>query len=226
MIRERPDSHPSFGSSLALSGWSRVILWFTRFRKEPRSWSTHVFNVRRDGDTAIESTGGKTRERDWREVYGKGKHWGVLVEIVDFSPLMRDKLEVASTEYLGQVYGFLSIIRHSFDGLLGKVAGRDIFFFRRMAKGHPIRYNICSWFTTHTHRKAGWLFEGPDGRPLSPGRASPDDVLDDVFERRPSCCLIAAEFGPRDETKDGNTIMRPEKLPESYRRKIDTDLGG
>lgn len=213
MIRERAGAHPSFGSVLVLSGWSRLILWFTRFRKEPRSWSTHTLNVRRDGITAIESTGGRTRERDWRETYDKGKHWGVLVEIVGFTPLMRDKLEVASTEYLGRVYGFLSIVRHGLDGLLGKIAGRDVFWFRKMAAGHPLRYNICSWFTTYTHKKAGWLFEGPDGKPLAPGRAAPDDVMDDVFERRPDRYRITAEFGPR-----------PEKLPASYCRKIDADL--
>ncbi|MCK4513494.1 hypothetical protein KAW64_17220 [bacterium] len=213
MIRERPDAHPSFGSSLALSGWSRTILWFTRFRKEPRSWATHILNVRRDGETAIESTGGSTKERQWREVYDTGKHWGVLVEIVGFTPLMRDKLEVASNEYLDEPYGKLALLRHGLDGLLGKVAGRDVFWFRKMAAGHPLRYNICSWFTTHTHRKAGWLFEGPDGKPLSPGRASPDDVLDDVFERRLECYRIAAEFGPR-----------PKKLPISYIQKIERDL--
>jgi len=215
MIRERDDAHPSFGCVLALSGWSRVILWFTRFRKEPRSWSTHVLNIRRDGDTAVESTGWRTRECDWREVYDNGKHWGVLVEIVGFKPLMRDKLEVASDEYLGQVYGFLSIARHGLDGMLGKLAGRDVFFFRKMAKGHPLRYNICSWFTTFTHRKAGWLFEGPDGKPLNPGRATPDDVMDDVFMRRSELYGIAAEFG-----------KRPPDLPASYCRKIDADMEG
>jgi len=213
MIREREGAHPSFGSSLALSGWLRAILWFTRFRKESPSWTTHVFNVRRDGETAIESAGGPTRERQWREVYDSSKYWGVLVEIVGFSSPMRDKLEVASGEYLGKQYGYFAITRHALDGLLGKLFGRDVFCFRRMAKGHPLKYNICSWFTTYTHRRAGWLFEGPDGKPLSPGRASPDDVLDDVFERRPRYYRIAAEFGPR-----------PKKLPASYGRKIDSDL--
>lgn len=215
MIRERKDAHPSFGCTLSLKGWSRMSRWFTRSRGEGVTWTTHVLNVRRDGETCIESTGNRTQERQWREVYGTGKHWGVLVEIVGFLPEMRDELEAASDEYLGRPYGTLALARHAFDGLLGKLFGRDIFFFRRMAAGHPLRYNICSWFTTYTHRKAGWLFEGPGGKPLSPGRATPDDVMDDVFERRPECYRIAVELGPR-----------PKHLPDWYTVKIDTDMEG
>lgn len=215
MIREREHAHPSFGTVLALKGWSRAIRWFTRRRGERATWATHVLNIRADGVTCVESTGGSTKERDWREVYGTGKHWGVLVEIVGFNDEMWGDLKEAADEYLGKVYGFFAIARHGLDGMLGKLTGCDVFFFRKLSRGHAVRYNICSWFTTYTHRKAGWLFEGPDGKPLNPGRATPDDVMDDVFERRPECYRIAAEFGER-----------PKKLPASYVRKIERDLRG
>jgi hypothetical protein len=211
--RERSGARPSFGASLPVSGWTRIILWMTRCRGERASWVTHVFNVHRDGETCIESSFSGTRERDWREAYDTGKHWGVLVEIRGFTDDMWIALEDAGVEYLGTQYGFLAVARHGIDGLLGKFTGRDVFFFRKMAKRHPLKYNICSWFTTHTHRKAGWFFEGPDGKPLNPGRATPDDVLDDVFERRPDCYRIVTEFG-----------MRPKKLPAFYCHKIDRDL--
>jgi len=168
--------------------------------------------VRRDGETTVESTGWRTQERQWRD-YDDDKHWGVLVEIIGFLPEMRDSLEAASDEYLGQAYGFLALLRHGLDGLCSKLFGSDKFWFRNAARGHPLKYNICSWFTTFTHCKAGWLFEGPDGKPLNPGRATPDDVMDDVFERRQELYRIAAEFG-----------TRPRNLPASYCHKIDTDL--
>jgi hypothetical protein len=73
--------------------------------------------------------------------------------------------------YLGRKYGYLKILLHAGDSLLGKIFYMDVLFFRRLALMD--RYPICSWVTGFAVYKAvGYEFG------VKPEYATPDDIAD------------------------------------------------
>lgn len=72
--------------------------------------------------------------------------------------------------YVGKKYGWFKLVTHAGDCLLGKITGKDLFFFRRIT--HSDRYPICSWVTEHAEHEVGRSF----GKPL--GSTTPDDIHD------------------------------------------------
>ena len=212
-----PGRGPTFGLVYGKRGRvSSLIRQLSAFRGEPPSVINHAFVVRSDGETIVESTPTGTRERSWRATYHDSAHWGVLVEPVGCPDGMRDKLEHELDRYLGMRYGYAAIAKHFLDGLLGRVAGRDVYLFRRLTVPWRVaapRYNICSWLVCWTHLHAGWRFQGPHGV-LPCERVAPDDLWDDVFEHRPSSYRVAAEFGKRPQGL----------LGKAAQEKLSTDL--
>lgn len=71
---------------------------------------------------------------------------------------------------VGQKYDYAKIALHLVDGLLGKVARREVVLARRLAAGG--RGPICSWVVAQAFGSAGLTF-GVPGR-----AADPDDIYD------------------------------------------------
>jgi len=216
MARETAGS-PTFG--LIHGRESRVaflIRLFSTFRGERPSVMNHVFLLREDGESIVESIPTGTVERSWRESYDNDRHWGVLVEPAGLTPEERATIEEKSIVYLGRRYGNVALVKHFLDGTLGWLAGRDVYLFRRLRlpwlKPSPL-YNTCSWLVCWTHLHAAWRFHGPEGA-LPCHRTTPDDLWDDVFEHRPDAYLIRAEIG-----------VRPVTVSAAHIAKIERDLG-
>ncbi len=212
MAREAP-GHPTFG--LLFGKESRIaflIRLFSTFRGERPSITNHTFLVRPDGELIVESIPTGTSERSWRQVYDNDRHWGVLVEPRDLSSEARAVIESKAQDYLGRRYGGVAVVTHLLDGTPGRLFGADVYLFRRIRfpgmEAAPL-YNICSWLICWTHRHVGWSFHGRDGA-LPCHRATPDDLWDDVFERRPKSYSVRAELG-----------TRPPDVPQAYLDKID-----
>jgi hypothetical protein len=125
------------------------------------------------------------------------------------------------------------ILKQIPDGLLSKLLGRDVFFFRRL-RVPWLRTTICSGLGIRIHAVGGYQFVAKKtvykkrGRgwgmrlyaeqvvaPLPESRGAPDCIFDDVFELRPDAHIIRGEVNPD---------LRPEGLPDHVRAKIDRDL--
>ena len=83
----------------------------------------------------------------------------------------REALTSQALAYLGERFGMAKFVTHLLDGLITKVARKQIFFFRRL--NHNQRYPICSWITAFSYDRAiGYRFGVP------PECADPDQIDD------------------------------------------------
>ena len=73
--------------------------------------------------------------------------------------------------YLGAKFGAAKFLTHLLDGLIVKVIGREVFFFRRL--NHDQRYPICSWITAFSYDRALHYRFG-----VPPECADPDQIGD------------------------------------------------
>lgn len=241
---------------------SRSIQWLTEHWGEGRSWSDHngdwfelgegeehrfppgLLRGHPGGLTlvgpcefVIESTMPRTRLLlDWEARYSRPRsHAIVLVPRGTTDAHARSVLTHAES-YIGRDYDLFSIARNFGDGLIGKLAHRDVYLFRRIRFpwNRAGRYNICTWLTAWTWRLGRkWKFHGrvrvnsvewrgtrPRLRKITTGWAevavehlTPDHVMDDAFERAPGEYAVVREVGGR----------HPE-LPAAIAAKIDADL--
>lgn len=73
--------------------------------------------------------------------------------------------------YLGAPFGMLKVGTHLLDGLINKLLGREVFWFRRL--NHDFRYPLCSSITAFSYDRAlGYRFGVP------PECADPDHIAD------------------------------------------------
>ncbi|MBD3348037.1 MAG: hypothetical protein GF400_02430 [Candidatus Eisenbacteria bacterium] len=206
-MRDTPDTrNPGARATFGLvhgrsSRMSFLIRLFSTFRGELPSVCNHAFCVRADGVTIVESVPSGTREGEWRALYDRPEHWGVLVQPLGLTQVDLQSFQQELDAYLGARYGFAALAKHFVDGVLGRLAGRDVYLLRRLRlpwrEGAP-RYNICSWLVCWTHKHVGWRFHGAAGE-LPCGRVAPDDLWDDVFEHRPGSYRVVREFGRRPQ---------------------------
>jgi len=109
--------------------------------------------------------------------YGKAdktKCWLEVWRKKELTDEQQDCIQDKCVDYEGRVYGFLKIVPHALDGLLSKVAYRDVYLFRRLCWMDA--YPHCSWLGAHVFHHC----VGPNelGRPNS---ASPDDIHDSLI---------------------------------------------
>jgi len=83
----------------------------------------------------------------------------------------REAVSCEALHYLGAKFGMAKFLTHLLDGLLVKVIGREIFFFRRL--NHDQRYPICSWITAFSYDRALHYRFG-----VPPECADPDEIGD------------------------------------------------
>jgi hypothetical protein len=81
------------------------------------------------------------------------------------------RLTRQAVRYVNTRISFRKLFTHLLDGLLNKVARREVFFFRRL--NHDDRYPICSWITAFAYDRAlHYQFGAP------PSCADPDQIAD------------------------------------------------
>jgi hypothetical protein len=73
--------------------------------------------------------------------------------------------------YVNAKFGPAKMFTHLLDGLLNKVIGRDVFFFRRF--NHADRYPLCCWITVFAYDRAIHYQFG-----VPPDCADPDHIHD------------------------------------------------
>jgi hypothetical protein len=83
----------------------------------------------------------------------------------------RQALTRKALVYLGMKFGWAKLVTHVLDGLINKIAGKEIFFFRRL--NHRDRYPICSWITAFAYERALHYRFG-----VPPECADPDQMHD------------------------------------------------
>jgi hypothetical protein len=92
------------------------------------------------------------------------------------SPEQRDALTGQALAYLGERFGMAKFVTHFLDGLITKVARKEVFFFRSL--NHNQRYPICSWITAFAYDRALHYQFG-----VPPECADPDQIDDWVSSR-------------------------------------------
>lgn len=88
-----------------------------------------------------------------------------------------EQRKLASTlaeKWRGRAYGYLKLPLHLADGLLSKISGGDVWFFRHLGR-FSSRYKICSWCVAVFGVHCGW-WGSKWGK-----MANPDDLLDHVM---------------------------------------------
>jgi hypothetical protein len=83
----------------------------------------------------------------------------------------REAVTQQALAYLGATFGWAKFLTHLFDGLISKVVGREVFFFRKL--NHDQRYPICSWITAFSYDRALHYQFG-----VPPQSADPDEIGD------------------------------------------------
>jgi len=73
--------------------------------------------------------------------------------------------------YVGASFGWAKFVTHLLDGVITKLAGREVLFFRRL--NHDQRYPICSWITAFSYDHALHYQFG-----VPPECADPDQIAD------------------------------------------------
>jgi hypothetical protein len=177
-----PDQLPEFlgGDIILYAGrrdfFSKAVRWVERTSREGPTYAVH---------SAQFLDGGRYLELDWvekirasQEIMKKRKLSGVWeprgFEVWRCQWLTTEQREAVTQEaltYLGAKVGRAKFLTHMLDGLVNKVARREIFFFRRL--NYNQRYPICSWATAFSYDRAlNYQFGVP------PDSADPDHISD------------------------------------------------
>jgi len=149
--------------------YSSAIRWFTRHSGEPETWGSHsgIIGVTSNYIQALA-----------RVVDCPVSEWQLPGEFevhrnIRLSRGARLHVAAQAEDYLGRKYGVLKIACHALDGFFGKIAGRDVYFTRRLCRMR--QYPICSWVVSFAYARADCFFLGK-----APAQASPDDIHDHV----------------------------------------------
>lgn len=213
---------------------SGTIRWFTRHGGEKKgSWVNHYAFLMSNLINLVEALAGGVEKTELARYDESETTWGVIVEHVGYSLEQHRLADGVAIGMVDAPYGFLSIAKQVPDGLLGKLLGRDVYFFRRLRVPWIAVY-ICSEAGVRIHKKTGWIFMALKTvyrkecrgtrirvyadqvlRPLPAKRATPDDIWDDIFEHRPWFYRIRGEVNPE---------LRPAGLLLIHTAKIDGDL--
>lgn len=146
---------------------SRLIRLFTRSRWERPTVVNHV-GVMVDSINIVESAG-KTIKHGLAD-YNSSRDTIYIVRRVDMTGWQRIAVAKKAETYVGRQYGWLKILAHGLDRLLG-----NIYLFRQLARMD--KYPICSWVVAYAYRQVGLNFG------VYPWVADPDDIWDYCIEK-------------------------------------------
>ena len=154
-----------FSRSKSILGW--LIRKTTQERGEAKTWANHTGIVVKAGDlrqAVVVEALTRVFRRTFYPAYGKGPDWEV------YRPLTLEAWEQCriverAETYVGRTYGYLKILAHAGDWLLGNAR-----VFRRLCKID--RYPICSYLVAHCFQVVDKTFGVPSDM------ATPDDMMD------------------------------------------------
>jgi len=152
----------------------KLIRFGTKNRGEERTKVNHVGNIVSPGSIlkaeVVEALTTVVRHNLY-DAYGPPCKEKVIIFRHRTTTLIENELIARKAmSYVGKKYGWFKLVTHAGDCLLGKITGKDLFFFRRITRSD--RYPICSWVTEHAEHEVGRSF----GKPL--GSTTPDDIHD------------------------------------------------
>ena len=214
---------------------SEKIRWFSRHPGEEQgSWVNHVAHLLSDLWGIVEALFAGVEEGTLEKYDKSETTWGLIVELVGFTREQHLVADGAALLLVGSPYHYVGILKQAIDGFFSKLARRDIYAARRFHLP-GLSATICSQLVVKVHKAAKWIIMGLKTiyrkvgkgwhiriRPkqvlgeLPAGRATPDDIWDDVFEHRPWLYRVVAEINPH---------LCPEDLIPVIRAKIDRDMG-
>lgn len=183
MIREKLQAGDIFLTTNPSSFFSRAILFFSRSPGEEPTNASHVGLVVRGfpGDARIVEAVGRVRVGFLSRYADKKTRVAIYrprnISFADLDAIVRSALED-----VGRGYGWLKLLPHVGDWLLG---GRYV--FRRLARLD--RFPICSFHVASKFQKIGKDF----GVPV--GAATPDDI-DDFCRSHPDKYEMIRDFAP------------------------------
>jgi hypothetical protein len=162
------------------AGWAdwygRASRWLMRRRGEGPTYAVHTAQFLDPGHYLELAVVGKIRTT--KEILKKRqdldmwKRRGFEVwRNQALSSAQRDAVTQKALTYVGARFGWGMFLTHLLDGLIVKVAGREVFFFRRL--NHNTRYPICSWITSFSYDRALHYQFG-----VPPECADPDQIDD------------------------------------------------
>jgi len=226
-----------FGLVFGNTKLGAVTRFFQTFRGEDDTWSQHTFNVLRDGTTIVESNPGGTKKATWMK-YDKPEYYALLIGVKGILEHQRSDFDVWSQSMVGKKYAYTSVAKQFGDGILSKLIGRDIRFFRKFHLfKNKMFYNICSWLTSFGLKKIGVPFfgwvnytvrecRGPRIRikrewkwvKLDPRTINPDEIWDNVFRTweppppedwtPPVEFFVVEEIGKRPKNLTAGVILK------------------
>lgn len=174
------------------SAWySRAIRWATRHSGEPPTYANHTFGFGRDLSivealTVVTATSHTAwRLPDQFEIFRR-----MRISLPTRRYIARD-----AESWIGNPYGAVKIIPHLLDGLVSKLAARNVRLFRRLC--FIPDYPICSWLWAWAYARFGhhtaassWRYASPDDQhDYMTGQGSGTWAL--VMKRFPDGAIVA-----------------------------------
>lgn len=155
------------GDVLLVAGDSKLSKLIEKFERSPDQPPAIVSHgaVLSGPDSVIEALT-KVVERGFREAY-IGKRVAVF-RPVHLGPEKCALVVMKARTYVGRTYGYVKIVAHLGDWLVSKMVGRNVFFFRRLARMD--NYPICTWVVGFAYDEVHERFGVP------PEVVQPDDI--------------------------------------------------
>jgi hypothetical protein len=91
--------------------------------------------------------------------------------------------------YLDTKFGWAKLVTHAMDGLINKVAGKEVFFCRRL--NHSDRYPICSWITAFAYDRVLQYRFGVSAECVDP------DQMHDWVKSHPAEWSLIFRYAPK-----------------------------
>ncbi len=182
------DPLPAFvaGDLISFAGrgdwYGRLSRWIMRTAGEGPTYSVHTAQfldagryLEFDITVKIKATGEILRQHQAHDMWERRgfEVW----RCQGLTDTQRQAITQQALKYLGAKFGFTKVFTYTLDGLLNKLVGREVFFFRRL--NHDQRYPICSWITAFSYDRAVHYQFG-----VPPECADPD-AIDDWVNTHP-----------------------------------------
>ena len=150
---------------------SRAIRWVTRHRGEDVTVKNHA-GVGINEQYYIEALW-TTKRHTYDYLFELNTQYEIWRNNT-FNDKDLEMVKIKAIEYVGMIYAPQKIALHLLDGLAGKLLGRDVFKFRRLAMFD--RYPICSWVVAFAYDEIGYRFG------VDPRFATPDCLHDHLVD--------------------------------------------
>lgn len=170
------DHKPMKGDIVLTRARSLIGRLIRRFQTSKSDTTKTVFNhvgIMKNSTDIIEAVH-RVRVNDLERKYSKKKEDILIARFSRLTTQERIAVRNKANYYVGKKYGYFKIGFHYLDYLLGRMRGRDVFFFRKIPHSH--KYPICSWLAAWAYNAVGISFKG-----LKREYCQPDDIADEIL---------------------------------------------